>query len=109
MRVASVPRHGRAVALRFFAGLGVDETAEVLDVSSATVKREWAFARASLGQALASLYPVSAVRKTTHIDIIIPSREQRCPSILDDAIVQRRGMFALDFGEGPQQTHRASV
>lgn len=48
------PRQGRVVELRFFAGLDVDETAEVLDVSSATVKREWAFARAFLIQALAS-------------------------------------------------------
>jgi RNA polymerase sigma factor (TIGR02999 family) len=48
------PRQGRVVELRFFAGLGVDETAEVLDISGATVKRDWAFARAFLLQALAS-------------------------------------------------------
>ena len=36
------------VMLRYFAGLGVDETAAVLRVSSATVDRRWAFARAWL-------------------------------------------------------------
>ena len=48
------PRQGRVVELRFFAGLGVEETAEVLEISVATVKRDWVFARAFLLQALAS-------------------------------------------------------
>ena len=34
--------------LRYFAGLTIEETAEMLGVSSATVKREWALARAWL-------------------------------------------------------------
>jgi DNA-directed RNA polymerase specialized sigma24 family protein len=38
----------RIVRLRFFAGLGVDETARVLGVSPRTVDRGWAFARAWL-------------------------------------------------------------
>lgn len=42
------PRQGKVVELRFFGGLGVDETAEVLDISPATVKRDWTFARAFL-------------------------------------------------------------
>lgn len=42
------PRQARIVELRFFAGLTVDETAEVANVSSATVKREWRPARAWL-------------------------------------------------------------
>ncbi len=48
------PRQGRVVELRFFAGLDIDETAEVLGVSRATVKRDWAFARAFLLQALST-------------------------------------------------------
>lgn len=42
------PRQGRIVELRFFAGLSVEETAEVLEVSPTTVKREWHLARAWL-------------------------------------------------------------
>jgi DNA-directed RNA polymerase specialized sigma24 family protein len=34
--------------LRYFGGMTIDETAEVLNISSATVKREWAMARAWL-------------------------------------------------------------
>jgi RNA polymerase sigma factor (TIGR02999 family) len=38
-------RQGQIVELRFFGGLSIDETALVLGVSSATVKREWITAR----------------------------------------------------------------
>ena len=41
-------RQGRIVELRFFVGLSVDETAEVLNVSPTTIKREWNTARAWL-------------------------------------------------------------
>lgn len=39
------PDQARVVELRFFAGLTVEETAAVLGISSATVKREWALAK----------------------------------------------------------------
>lgn len=42
------PRQARIVELRFFVGLTVEETAEVLEISTATVKREWAVAKAWL-------------------------------------------------------------
>ena len=42
------PRKMRVVEMRFFGGLNVEETAEVLKVSSVTVKREWRSARAWL-------------------------------------------------------------
>jgi RNA polymerase sigma factor (TIGR02999 family) len=42
------PRKARVVEMRFFAGLSVEETAEVLAVSSDTVKRDWRLARAWL-------------------------------------------------------------
>jgi len=38
----------RVVELRFFAGCTIDETAESLNISTATVEREWRFARAWL-------------------------------------------------------------
>ena len=45
-RLAAVdPQQGRVVELRFFAGLSVKETAEALDISPATVKRDWATAK----------------------------------------------------------------
>ena len=42
------PRLTRLVEVRFFAGLSVEETAEVLECSPRTVKRDWAFARSWL-------------------------------------------------------------
>ncbi|MGC2807685.1 MAG: ECF-type sigma factor, partial [Candidatus Acidiferrales bacterium] len=42
------PQQGRLIELRFFGGLSIEETAVVLGVSPATVKREWATARAWL-------------------------------------------------------------
>jgi len=42
------PQQGRVVELRYFCGLSVAETAVALDISPATVKREWVTARAWL-------------------------------------------------------------
>jgi RNA polymerase sigma factor (TIGR02999 family) len=42
------PRLSRVAELRFLAGLSIEETAEVLEVSLATVKRDWKLARAWL-------------------------------------------------------------
>jgi RNA polymerase sigma factor (TIGR02999 family) len=42
------PDQGRIVELRYFGGLTIEETAEVMGTSPATVKREWAIARAWL-------------------------------------------------------------
>lgn len=46
------PRQAQIVELRFFGGLTNSDTAETLNVSSATVKREWAIARAWLKREL---------------------------------------------------------
>jgi RNA polymerase sigma factor (TIGR02999 family) len=54
---ALAPRQAKVVELRFFGGLEVEETAEALGVSPATVKRDWTFARAFL---LRSLDPHAA-------------------------------------------------
>jgi RNA polymerase sigma factor (TIGR02999 family) len=45
-------RQAKVVELRFFAGLSVEDTAALLDVSPTTVKREWATARAWLFNAV---------------------------------------------------------
>ena len=42
------PRHSQVVELKFFAGLTIEETAEALGVSQATVERDWNLARAWL-------------------------------------------------------------
>lgn len=39
------PRQARVVELKYFGGLSIEETAEVLGISNATVKREWNMAR----------------------------------------------------------------
>jgi RNA polymerase sigma factor (TIGR02999 family) len=46
------PRQGKIVELRFFGGLTIEEVAEVLQISPATVKREWATAKLWLQRAL---------------------------------------------------------
>ena len=46
------PEHSRLVELRYFAGLSIEETAEVLGVSPATVKRQWQVVRAWLRREL---------------------------------------------------------
>ena len=46
------PRSASVVRLRFYTGLTLDETAEVLGVTSRTIKRDWTFARAWLLGAL---------------------------------------------------------
>ncbi|MBI4905912.1 MAG: sigma-70 family RNA polymerase sigma factor [Acidobacteria bacterium] len=45
-------RQAKVVELRYFGGLSVEETAEVLGVSTPTVKRDWLVARAFLQQSL---------------------------------------------------------
>ena len=42
------PRQCKIVELRFFGGLTVEETAQALDISPKTVKRDWSVARAWL-------------------------------------------------------------
>ncbi len=45
-------RQARVVALRYFGGLSIEETAETMELSIATVKREWATAKIFLKRAL---------------------------------------------------------
>jgi RNA polymerase sigma factor (TIGR02999 family) len=47
------PRQAQIVELRFFAGLTIEDAAEVVGISPATVKREWALARAWLRREIA--------------------------------------------------------
>jgi RNA polymerase sigma factor (TIGR02999 family) len=46
------PRQARIVELRYFGGLTIEETAEVIGVSTPTVKRDWLVARAFLQRSL---------------------------------------------------------
>jgi len=55
------PRQARIVELRFFAGLTLEETAEALNLSTATIKREWTIARAWLFNRIGNSQP----RKTS--------------------------------------------
>ena len=47
------PEQARLVELRFFGGLTIEETADAMDISPATVKRHWSVARAWLARELA--------------------------------------------------------
>jgi len=52
-RLAAVSeRQSRVVECRYFAGMNIEETAEALQISPATVKREWTVARAWLRREL---------------------------------------------------------
>ena len=55
-------RKGRVVELRFFGGLSVEETAEVLQISPNTVLRDWRTAKAWLHRELSA--PGAAYRRT---------------------------------------------
>ena len=46
------PQHSQVVELRFFGGLTIEETAQVLGTSHATVERQWNFARSWLRRQL---------------------------------------------------------
>ena len=50
-------RQARVVECRFFGGLSLDETAEALNISAATVSRDWTFARAWLHHELTVMDP----------------------------------------------------
>jgi RNA polymerase sigma factor (TIGR02999 family) len=52
------PQQSRIVELRFFAGLTVEETAEALSISTATVSREWTMAKAWLRRAMTQGRPI---------------------------------------------------
>jgi RNA polymerase sigma factor (sigma-70 family) len=56
---AFAPEKAKIVELRYYVGLSIEETAEVLEISPATVKRHWVFARAWLTHALEGPAPLS--------------------------------------------------
>jgi RNA polymerase sigma factor (TIGR02999 family) len=57
------PRKSQVVELRFFGGLGIEETAEVLKVSPETVKRDWKLAKAWLRRELRHFSDTTAAGK----------------------------------------------
>jgi len=52
------PQHCQIVEMRFFTGLSIEETAQALGISPATVKRDWAVARAWLYRELTRTTPL---------------------------------------------------
>jgi RNA polymerase sigma factor (sigma-70 family) len=52
------PRKSRIAELRFFGGLSLEETGQILDLSLATVERDWQGARAWLFKTLSAPPPV---------------------------------------------------
>ena len=53
------PRKSQIIELRFFGGLSIEETAEVLGVSPGTVMRDWTFAKAWLRREISGAKPQS--------------------------------------------------
>ena len=52
-RLAAIdPRQVQIVQMRYFGGMTIEETAQALEISDATVKREWTLARAWLKREL---------------------------------------------------------
>jgi RNA polymerase sigma-70 factor (ECF subfamily) len=68
------PQQAQIVELRFFGGMTVEETAEVLGISPRTVKRDWAVARAWLHGEL-----VRNDGTANESSTVRPSQEQRSP------------------------------
>jgi RNA polymerase sigma factor (TIGR02999 family) len=59
---AAHPRAARGVACRFFVGMTIEETAEALGVSAATVSRDWTFAQAWLYRAVKQMLDTSELK-----------------------------------------------
>lgn len=58
-------RCARIVDLRFFAGLSVEEVAQLLNLSPRTVKRDWEFARVWLERQLQQRPPISGLEESS--------------------------------------------
>ncbi len=67
------PKLAELVKLRYFTGMTVDQTAEVLGVSPRTVKRNWAFARAWLMREIEGPLPVDQPAEESNRDDNGPS------------------------------------
>jgi RNA polymerase sigma factor (sigma-70 family) len=61
------PRKARVIELRFFGGLSVDETAEVLKISPQSVMRDWKLAKAWLMRELTSHWAENWRRIFIHV------------------------------------------
>lgn len=83
---ALAPRQGRVVEMRFFAGLDIDQTAEVLSISRATVKRDWAFARAFLLQALVHRVLIGAPQRSMANTPLTPEQLERLKDAFERAL-----------------------
>jgi RNA polymerase sigma factor (TIGR02999 family) len=71
-------RKYRVVMLRYFAGLSIEDTAAALDISSATVKNDWTFARAWLKRAIVEGGTGGESGKTPSLDTPPPLSPQPC-------------------------------
>ena len=61
---ARYPKIAKLVELRYFAGLTIEETAEVLDLSTTTVKRDWLTAKAMLVRSIQAGPPAAVPAKS---------------------------------------------
>ena len=71
------PQQGRIVELRFFGGLTIEQTAEALHLSPATIKREWedgqSLALSRIGQRVSAMTPEHWQRCLTNFSLSFSS------------------------------------
>jgi len=70
------PRQSQVVELRFFGGLSVEETAEVLKVSPETVMRDWKLAKAWLLRAMNGEKRVAQSSRLSNSAVLHPDKPQ---------------------------------
>ena len=67
------PRHALMVETRFFGGMEVNETAELLEVSEATILRDWRAAKAWLANELVSMLEAMLAETELKLQVMLPA------------------------------------
>ena len=95
------PEQARIVELRYFAGLSIEETAEALGMSPATLKRRWALARAWL------------LRELSEPHAMTPEQRRRVRDLFEAALdrepAECRPGLRVEAADDPRRARRSAV